>query len=196
MDEVKYRLIGIGPCLMNSGQTANRLHPLARKVSEYTKRGSRLSEEETFEKYRFEWEGAMYVNPETGAPGWPSDNIIACITSGAKRSKLGKKVQSSVFESKPFFDLIYEGPKSVDAMWDDGRFTDIRNVNGNPSSPKKSTVQRCRPIFRNWQLDVSFTVDTREISLDDLGKCLADAGAYVGLSDYRPRYGRFTVKGL
>ena len=196
MDEVKYRLVGIGPCLMKSGQMANRLNPLARKVSEYTKRGSKLSEEETFEKYRFEWEGSLYRNPDTGVPGWPSDNVIACLIAGARRSKLGKKIQTAVFEAKPFYDLIYEGPKDPDAMWNDGRFTDIRNANGNPSAAKKSTIQRCRPIFRNWQLDVSFNVDSREIGIDELAKCLVDAGAYVGLSDYRPRYGRFTVKGL
>lgn len=196
MDEVKYRLIGIGPQLMKSGRMANRLDPMARKVAEYTKRAKNLSEEETFEKYRFEWEGSLYLNPESGVPGWPADNILACLTAGAKRFKLGKKVGQAVWETKPFFDLIYEGPKDVDGLWADGRFVDIRTANGNPSAAKKTAVQRARPIFRNWQLEVSFAVDTREISLDDVEKSLRDAGTYVGLSDWRPRFGRFALEAL
>lgn len=198
MDEVKYRIVGIGPCMMKSGQSANPLNPYTRKLAAYTSRGkgNKLSEEETFEKYRIEWEGSLYLNPETGAIGWPSDNVLACLRAGARRTKLGKKVERGVLEAKPFFDLIYDGPKDLDALWADGRFTDIRNVNGNPSAGKKSTIQRCRPIFRNWQMDLVFNVDTLEIGVDQLEACLVDAGAYVGLSDYRPRYGRFVVKGL
>ena len=136
----------------------------------------------------------MYINPETYVPSWPGQNVIKCIQKGANRSKLRKNIERGVMESKAYFDLDYDGPKKLDAMWKDGRFCDVRNVNGNPGAAKKSVVQRARPIFNSWSLEIGLLVDVREISLADLLKCIEDAGLFVGLSDYRPRFGRFTVE--
>ncbi len=196
MEEVKFRLEGLGAQLMKNGQMADRFNPFTKKVAEYAKRASKLTEDEVLEKYRYEWEGSLYRNPKTGAVGWPAENVLRCLQGGAKRLKLGRNIERGVVESEGFFDLTYDGPKDVDGLWEDGRFVDVRNVNANPSAAKKSTVQRCRPIFPEWSLGVAFIVDTREISVEDLEQCMELAGLYIGLSDYRPRFGRFRSEKL
>ena len=62
------------------------------------------------------------------------------------------------------------------------------------SVPQRSTVMRTRPIFREWELE--FTVHFMPDIVDEhsLDEAVEIAGKLIGLSDYRPKYGRFEVQ--
>jgi hypothetical protein len=53
---------------------------------------------------------------------------------------------------------------------------------------------RYRPIFRNWSLSATVMVNEDVVNLNEVKKALVDAGALIGLGDYRPRFGRFNVE--
>jgi hypothetical protein len=52
---------------------------------------------------------------------------------------------------------------------------------------------RTRPIFRTWALkfEVSFNADL--VNPEQIQLAVEDAGAQVGLCDYRPKFGRFQI---
>jgi len=54
-------------------------------------------------------------------------------------------------------------------------------------------VLRCRPIFREWEIDFTVLFDERAIQREDLDMVVGDAGTMIGLGDYRPRFGRFEL---
>lgn len=57
----------------------------------------------------------------------------------------------------------------------------------------KVRVDRCRPIFRDWGVEFTVVYDTDRVEYNHVYEALTEAGAYIGLLDFRPRYGRFRV---
>jgi hypothetical protein len=55
-------------------------------------------------------------------------------------------------------------------------------------------IMRYRPIFRNWSLSATVVVNEDVVNINEVKKALVDAGALIGLGDYRPRFGRFNVE--
>jgi hypothetical protein len=70
-------------------------------------------------------------------------------------------------------------------------YSDVRAVLVN-----NSRVMRTRPIFRQWAIEFAAEFDDEQINADQLIKAAQDAGRMVGLCDYRPKYGRFSVEVL
>lgn len=56
-----------------------------------------------------------------------------------------------------------------------------------------SAVMRTRPRFDNWELEFKLTYATDIIDEDIVDGALELAGQVIGLCDWRPRFGRFTV---
>lgn len=52
---------------------------------------------------------------------------------------------------------------------------------------------RHRPRFDDWELDFEIHVLDEQIKPDVVNGILTDAGQYVGIGDYRPKYGRFMI---
>ena len=52
---------------------------------------------------------------------------------------------------------------------------------------------RLRPIMNEWELDFELEVINKEIDLKKLNEILVYSGQYIGIGDYRPKYGRFIV---
>jgi hypothetical protein len=65
----------------------------------------------------------------------------------------------------------------------------------------RGAVARARPLVRDWRASFTFVADTEMLPTDDprelLKRFLLDAGARIGIGDYRPEktgwFGRFTV---
>jgi hypothetical protein len=59
-------------------------------------------------------------------------------------------------------------------------------------------IQRHRPIFHEWGLTFSVTLDTDEMSRNLFREIVDAAGNKIGLGDFRPEtkgpFGRFKVK--
>ena len=60
---------------------------------------------------------------------------------------------------------------------------------------QRNGITRCRPAFREgWRCEVPIMVNLPEyVSPKDLNEVIAQAGRLVGVGDFRPTYGRFSV---
>ena len=60
---------------------------------------------------------------------------------------------------------------------------------------QKQRVMRTRPIFRDRSATFSILLDETQLDPRQVVDILHLAGRYVGLGDWRPRFGRFEVTG-
>ena len=54
-------------------------------------------------------------------------------------------------------------------------------------------ISRCRPRFDDWDLKFQIKITDDRIEPLTLKSILENAGLYVGIGDYRPRYGLFEI---
>lgn len=132
-----------------------------------------------------EFAGSLYFDPDAG-PYLPADNIWRSLYDAAKKTKRGPKVKEGLFISTDVNPLGYQGPRTVEALWQDENFRHL-------ASAKVTTqrVMRCRPIFRDWYAEASGLLDPDIIDFSDLEQIAKTAGEIVGIGDWRPRYGRY-----
>lgn len=57
----------------------------------------------------------------------------------------------------------------------------------------RARVMRERPMFREWELDFEIHLLDPQLKPEAVRTILEHAGAYVGIGDYRPKFGRFSV---
>lgn len=122
----------------------------------------------------------------------PQPNLFSCIVAGGKFFKNGKSkittmktslIPACVFFSETEYELKHDG-------WNvDTRAVRIPSTGGR--------IQRHRPIFHNWGVDFSVTLDTDEMAARLLRQIVDAAGNKIGLGDFRPEtkgpFGRFVV---
>lgn len=158
-------------------------HTIALKVLTNQKKKT----DETLEQIaKKEWFAGIYE--ENGVPVLPADNLLATAKEGGRKRRLGKQVECGVFCEQKSFPIEYDGPKTVEGLWKDGRFFDYRSVAVN-----QRRTMRARPRFDEWAVVASFCYDPEQISEQELIDCLTHAGLSVGLCEKRPQFGRFVV---
>lgn len=110
--------------------------------------------------------------------------------AAARTQKLGKQALAGL-ECVEVPLLEHEGRDDLAALWADSRFRFRTGV-----TVANTRVFRTRPRFTEWSADVK--VDFLATLLDP--KRVVDifqiGGFRIGIGDYRPRYGRFTVERL
>jgi hypothetical protein len=181
---------GIRPLVMHNGLMADVTNPLTRQIKEISKKGSKNLRDADYEKRdRLEWEAGLYWNDKIGMH-IPSDNIERCIQMGAQKSRIGKNVQAAVFCTQPEIALEYQGPKDKDKIYADPRFTLRKGV-----AVQKARIIRIRPMIpTGWKLTFEIEFDDSIVDRAELVKAMEDAGALVGLGDWRPKFGKFLVE--
>ena len=175
---------------MHNGLMADPTNPKVRRIKEITSKGSKkLTESDYEERDRLEWEAGLYWDEKDGAI-IPSDNIERCIQLGAQKSRIGKDVQAAVFCSDVHARLDYEGSRNLDKCYADPRFTLRKGV-----AVQKARIIRIRPMFpTGWSITFSVEFDDTILNEKNLLKAMQDAGALIGLGDWRPKFGRFLVE--
>ena len=106
------------------------------------------------------------------------------------RSRKGPLAKSGTC-AQGTFDLVYDGPRDPDELFNNEDFQDVRPVR---IDTKK--VMRCRPRFQDWGTTVIVNFDDERCNASEVEQWLAAAGQQCGIGDYRPRYGRFSVERL
>jgi hypothetical protein len=182
---IKIRITGTRPLLMHSDKFADPLNPLTKAHKELTSKRKKTDEDhESIAKS--EWLGGLYIDDK--GPYLPGVNIEAAMIGGGKLSKLGTQLKRSVEVMDERCHLVYEGPKSAEALWDAG-FYDARSV-----KIQTARLMRYRPMFAKWSCECEIAFDAETINREQVIKCLEDGGQYCGVGDYRPKFGRFTVE--
>jgi hypothetical protein len=181
---------GVVPCIMANGAMADPTYywaKQAREIKKGVKRGDVMTEQQAANYYRALFIGQLYLLDGKATPYWPSENVEGMIRRGAMKSKKGQvaKIALTVDDN---FPLIYDGPKEGEGLWNDERFVFKSRIGG-----KNGTTINCRCRFAAWEFKFRLLLDSEQADVSDLRRWLEDAGAYVGLSAWTPKYGRFEV---
>lgn len=187
MEKLTFKLTGVRPLLMHNSRLADPTDELVRELKLLT--GKRKKTDEDLDAIKWlEWAGGLYLDGD-GKISIPADMILATIIAGARKLKEGKNAEAGVFDDAPFFPLKHDGPNDPAKLKGDKRFCDYRSVRN-----QANRVMRARPIFRNWSTTVTVMCDPEIINPRTVTEALTIAGERIGIGDYRPRYGRFTVE--
>lgn len=179
-------LTGVAPLLMHNGLLADPLNPLAMAIKEVSGRRQK-SHADHEELGRLEHLGGLWLD-EHSCPCIPGEALEACITDGARKSREGKAATAAVL-CEGNFAVVHGGPTTPDALWADPAYR-LRV----PARVGQVRVMRTRPIFRNWAAPVRVALNTDLVNEAQVLKWLRVAGDQVGLGDWRPKFGRFTVE--
>lgn len=182
--KVTLTLTGTAPLLHHNSRLSNPIDPIVRAMKDITGKRKK-TDADLLEIAHLEFVGGLY-HVEGLGPVIPGQNIEKCIVEGGRITKQGKQVERGLFVTDAECPLLYRGPRTPDELWDDESFRSMLSV-----KVGQSRVMRCRPMFREWSCEASAEVDEALLNPEALRSIAADAGAMVGLGDYRPRYGRF-----
>jgi hypothetical protein len=179
------KFAGVSPLIHHRGGLANPLDPMAKEMKRVT--AKRKKTDADFEQLaKLEFFGSLYLG-EDGSPIIPADCIEACLIEGAKKIRRGPEAKSGVICMK-HSQLEYDGPRTDKELWEDKRFVIAVGVR-----IQRNRIIRTRPMFPNWSADVHLEYEDSVLNASDVREFAVKAGQLVGLCDWRPRYGRFSV---
>ena len=137
---------------------------------------------------RLEYFGGVYETTD-GLLGLPAWNVIRSIEGGATLRRLGKDVERAIIPiGADIVPITHDGPSKANEAWL-ARCYDYRSVK---VSGRK--ISRTRPRYAGWSLTVELVLDTEMMNLEAFRQAADLAGQYVGLGDYRPRFGRYSAE--
>ena len=135
-----------------------------------------------------EFIAGLYMHDTLG-PVIPGANVDRMMVDAATRTKAGKKAKLGMQASEDYFALAYDGPRTVKELLADKRFQFRKSI-----KQGQARIMRVRPWFHGWTLDVAIEYDEKIFDKDDMVAMMHTAGRYIGLGDWRPRFGRFDAK--
>lgn len=171
MEDVKVKIVGIAPLLMNKFK-------MEKPDETKAKRRDEQYSPET------DAENALYKDEKIGVYA-PSTWLEASLRETAKEFKgRGKASLKATILSSVFIEpeKIPLHKKTYDEI-------DIR-----PVVIQRNRVAKGRPRFNSWELEFSIKFDEKRVRKDTLKQILDEAGATKGIGDYRPKFGRFKVE--
>jgi len=162
------------------------------KIKAKTKGGNALLGDQN------EWKKTIYFDEKMGVY-LPSTVFEACMIYAGKQFKVtGRKtateyIKSGVYCMEEFLPFLVNG-SPIKTLDDERIIVDKRTVK-NPST--KGRNMRYRAKFDNWSSEFVLMVTSDDyITLELLEDIIKYAGMYVGVGDYRPRFGRFTLESI
>lgn len=188
MKRVQVTIRGIQPLLMKSSRSVDPTEPLVKAMRAITSKPARKRTDSDLEDLdRLEFELGLYWNGQ--CVYLPDMNILGMIRDGAKANRRGREIQAGVDILESEVPLIYDGPRTPEALYE-ARWADRRMVKNKGTG---GAVMRVRPRFNQWAATFTLAIDPNVLSVKDVRVSLEHAGFRVGLSDFRPRFGRFEV---
>lgn len=187
IEKLNFRIAGTAPLIMHNGQMADPANEWTRAVKEIS--GKRKKTEADYEEMaRLEWMGALYLQDGCPCiPGYVFEAALIGRGGAARKQKMGKQAAAGLYVTKNF-PLIYKGANEPSELWLDERFR--FSV---PVKVGQARIIRTRPIFSKWSAYIEVEFDPQLINADDIRLWIEVAGYEVGLMDWRPKYGRFSV---
>jgi hypothetical protein len=135
-----------------------------------------------------EEDATMRLYPQNGhGPTFPAENIRQSIIGASSRTKIGRRSATTDVAASIY---IFPEMLNLAGEWHvDSRAVVI------PST--KGRILRHRPMFNEWSIEFDMQINADLIDARTVKKILEDAGALVGVGDFRPAkkgpYGRFQV---
>jgi hypothetical protein len=181
---LNFRITSVSPLLMHNGQLADPLNSFAQSIAEVTKKRKKTDADHR-EVGRREFFGSLYVSG--GSPCIPAEMLEATLIKGAMKEKRGPAAKAGLLVENNAA-LEYDGPREPRDLWDDERFR-LRVA----AKVGTSKVMRTRPRFDQWAADVAVKFLPSLLNAKEVRDFLVTAGEQIGIGDWRPRFGRFSV---
>lgn len=177
---------GTAPLLMHSARLSDPLDPATKALKKVSSKRTKTDDDHAAVA-EAEFRGGLYLDPDVG-PYLPGENIMATLVGGAKLNKLGTKVTRGLLIKSDVNPIAYTGPRTADGLWADPNYSHRASV-----KVGTSRVIRTRPIFREWTVQCDGVIDESQLDISEVATIAENAGAFIGLGDWRPRFGRFTA---
>lgn len=187
MRTIQFKITGASPLLMHDDKTANPLNEYSKKLKALTSKRKK-TDDDLLEIARIEWEASLYYTKQKGY-FIKGDCFAASFLEAAKSKKLGTAFKQAVsIPDDPM--LVFPHMKlTPDKLFDKLQYVDMRTV-----KVMRNKVMRCRPIFNDWSCEVTVFFDETRLDELEIEQIVAHAAQYIGVCDYRPKYGRFTAE--
>lgn len=186
MQMMKLKIKSTCPMLMHSDRFANPLDS-GTKVHKGLTCKRKKTDEDHEAIARSEFFGSLYIDQD--GPFIPSMNLDAAFIEAAKMQKLGKHAKRAMMVMEDKIHLKYDGPRTGEGLVADQRFVDARSVR-----VSMARLTRYRPKFNEWEAECTLAYDANQISPGEVNQIIENAGRLVGVGDFRPRFGRFSVE--
>ena len=186
MQQLNLTITGKAPLLMHSDRFANPLDPMTKAHKELTNKRKKTDEDQSAIA-RSEFIGGCYWSKTSGF-FMPAQNLDSCLIAAAKLQKLGVRFKQAVQVLEDDLPLIGKLPATPEKLWEIPDNVDARGVKVGTAK-----IIRYRPIFRQWSIKATVVFNEEIVNASEVRKAVDDAGALIGLGDYRPRFGRFTT---
>jgi len=173
LKEIQYKIKGVTPILFHNVYTMDLIKPKKMTHSEFEQ------SDEVF-KSRVYFEDNKLVLPPRVILGLLKN---ASAKSGIKQD--GKRATYSSIIRAIIFVL--------DSMFLDQNFDDLER-HREYVTVQRSKILRIFPMLKQWSGILNLTYDETQISEEALTEILIYGGSFVGMGDYRPLYGRFSVE--
>ncbi|MBH2008211.1 MAG: hypothetical protein I8H71_00790 [Xanthomonadaceae bacterium] len=186
MEQITIKITGTTPLMMHSDRLANPLLPETKQHKELTSKRKK-TDEDHIAIARSEFISGAYWNERDGLH-IPGACLDASFLAGAKLQKLGTHWKRGALVIEDKVKLLHDGPTTPAGLWEDPAFVDCRGVKVGTAK-----VMRYRPIFLSWAAQLTVAVNSDVLNVKEAKKAIEDAGALIGVCEYRPRFGRFGV---
>jgi hypothetical protein len=188
MKNVSVELTGVCPLLMHNGQTADPLNNFAKELKASNGK-KKKTDPDHLEIARIEFFAGLYMEGDDYII--PSENIEGMLGKASHEVlKISKaKTSGSLMVEQSFVLTEYTGSKDPKKRQIDNNCFDRRLV-----KIQTSRIVRVRPKFCNWKAIGEISYMDGVYDEKAVLKLLEACGKVVGIGDYRPKFGRFTVE--
>lgn len=188
IQHLRFQITSEAPLLLHNGQMADPLNKFSKQLKEISgKRGKTDADHEAMA--RIEWFASLYT--EKGKIVLPSEVIEAAFNTGARKMKLGKQSQSTIFctGNAP---LSFDGDNmTIDELFE-------RDANRMTVGVRVGQAKVMRTRFRvdEWSCSPEIQFDDKILNPSQVVDIVKATGELIGLCDWRPKFGRFSSKKL
>lgn len=193
--KINFTLNSVQPLLMHNPQGVNPMHPLSKEKKGLTAKRTKKTDEDLERILQIDWELGLYYDPDVGVC-IPSNCVEAMLRNAFQTIRKGKDVVSSTVVTPTNIPLKFAGNDNgkkltiTDLKKNMLAYSDVRNAKLKGST----SIIVCRPRFNKWEITFDVDYDDEVFNRDEIIQFMQYAGLKVGLCDYRPKYGTFTVR--
>ena len=141
-----------------------------------------------FDEDGFESKDAPLLPIQANQIVMPGINLEALLVKGGKKSRLGTDFKTGVLVPSDYRIRHKYENRTVKSLLTEPDFVDSRLV-----VVQRSRIVRTRPILKNWSIDFQIQYLPSVVSASQIEKALEDASMYIGMGDFAPRFGKFTL---
>lgn len=185
MKTLVFQIESIVPLLMHDDKTANPLNEYTKKLKSLTGKRKKTDEDHAAIA-EVEWNASLYY--ENGNYIIPTKVIEATLLASAKQFKKGTLLKQCVIVADDMILEFKDANLKPEKLYKKLEYVDMRTV-----KIGQAKTTRCRPKFDNWKGEFTVILDEEKLNAEEIEQIVNNAGKYVGMCDYRPRYGRFQV---